>query len=111
MTRLKWIIQTRKPIANINGSKIAKKYRHVCGLQIATYIGGVDIGQAVIGGKKVWISWGRNLPSSCVNDGKTCAGHEAVWCGADDGSVEVIIPNSVIADISSVVIPKLSEVK
>lgn len=104
MKRIKWITETLKPMVDLNGAKIAKKYRRVGSFKIATYINAVDVGQAVIGSKTVWITWGRNLPIKFVSGGKTEIGHDAVWCGADDGSVELIIPDYIMRDMQPLVI-------
>lgn len=50
-----------------------------------------DVGQAILeGGRKVWITWGRNVPPE-----EKQRSHDYVWVGADDGSAEILIPDEI----------------
>jgi len=75
-----------------SGTARAVSKRRLGSLPISQALVACDVGEAVLSdGRRVLITWGRNLPPEYQNWYAHNGGHEGVWCGDQDGGVELII--------------------
>lgn len=98
MSRVKMTNCTGVKTHIAEGCLIAEAAGRAASIPGCVFLGAADIGRAKIKSRRVWISWGRNLPPGRV-PGLIAAGLRPIWCGADDGSVEVVIPDDVAAKL------------
>jgi hypothetical protein len=83
----------------------AKSYRHFAHLKLCTHIGACDIGQAKIGSRTVYITWGRNFkPDDTWMHSKI---GEAVQLPA--GHCELVLPDEYIHALTPVLFGKPSK--
>lgn len=85
------------------GSLIASKAGYAGSLPGCVFLASADIGRAKIGKKSVWITWGRNIAAGTV-DALAAKGFRPIWVGADDGSVELVIPDSIVEQLRPILI-------
>lgn len=70
----------------------AVRVRRLGSLPLAIAFGHADIGEAELeDGRRVLITWGRSVPTQQQRYYSHRTEFMPVWCGADDGSAELII--------------------
>ena len=67
-------------------------------------LGCVDIGEATVDGKKVFVTWGRNLDAEKQQWFAKNTNFQPVRLGADDGSAELVLPDDVIQSLLPILI-------
>ena len=72
---------------------VATTAAHIGDLPPCITLDGCDLGVATLeDGREVIITWGRNLDLTQQRQYLRHTRLELAWCGADDGSTELIIP-------------------
>ena len=62
-------------------------------------LGCADIGEARVNGERVYVTWGRNLTADEQEAYRRNTIFVPIHLGADDGSAELILPDSMAAKL------------
>lgn len=93
-----------KPNTNVaEGILVAKKVGRAGGIPGCVHLACTDIGRAWCGRKSYWTSWGRNISAAEIPN-LLKIGLTPIWVGADDGSVEVVLPDRIAEKLLTIMI-------
>ena len=85
----------------MNGSHVTVQadkwsWERISSLPGCVALGCADIGHATVGGKHVYITWGRNLTLEQQRWHSAHTEFQPIHLGADDGSAELILPDDLV---------------